>query len=177
MATKNAADFLLLEDVVGERLTRGERYKKITVNKGALLRAASLSSSATEAFSVSKAGEPRTNIKYKGTTLKISGAGRENSKVALLSEVEYRLLKGVAGDSARYEVYTSGRLKLSTGEEMFVELANVREPITAVLRWRGVVCRGGIGSVVPGFHRFGDKELKFGIEIVVSNIYFYTFNI
>ena len=53
MAAKTATDFLLLEDVVGERLTRGERYKKIAVNKGALLRAASLSS---ETFSVSKAG-------------------------------------------------------------------------------------------------------------------------
>ena len=168
MATKDAADFLLLEDVIGERLTRGERYKKIAVNKGALLRAASLSSAASEAFSVSKAGEPRANIKYKGTTVRIPGADRENSKVALLSEVEYRLLKAVAGDSARYEVYTSGRLKVNSGKEVFVKLANVSEPIAAVLRWRGVVHRGGIGSVVPGLHRFGDKELKFGIEIVVS---------
>ena len=53
-------------------------------------------------------GKPRTNINYKGTTIKLPGAGREDSKVALLSKVEYRLLKGVAGDSARYEVYTSG---------------------------------------------------------------------
>ena len=165
MAAKTATDFLLLEDVVGERLTRGERYKKIAVNKGALLRAASLSS---ETFSVSKAGKPRTNINYKGTTIKLPGTGREDSKVALLSKVEYRLLKGVAGDSARYEVYTSGRLKVSSGEEVFVKLPNVSEPVAAVLRWRGVVCRGGIGSAVPGFHRLGDKELKFGIEVVVS---------
>ena len=75
----------------------------------------------------------------------------------------------MAGDSARYEVYTSGRLKvLSSGEEVFVKLPNVSEPVAAVLRWRGVVCRGGIGSAVPGFHRLGDKELKFGIEVVVS---------
>lgn len=164
MATKDVAYYLLLEDVIGERLTRGERYKKIAVNKGALLRAASLSS---ENFSVSKAGKPRSNIKYKGTAVQIPGSG-ENSKVVLLTEVEYRLLKGVAGDSARYEVYTSGRLKVNSGEKVFVELANVSEPITAVLRWRGVVHRGGIGSAVPGLHRFGDKELKFGIEIVVS---------
>ena len=167
MATRDAAHFLLLEDVIGERLTRGERYKKIAVNKGALLKAASLSS---ETFSVSKAGKPRANIKYKGTTVRITGAGGEDSKVALLSEVEYRLLKGVAGDSARYEVYTSGRLKVNSGEEVFVELANVSEPVAAVLRWRGVVHRGGIGSVVSGLHRFGDKELKFGIEIVVSSL-------
>ena len=169
MAVKDATGLLLLEDVIGERLTRGERYIKIAVNKGALLKAASLRPTASrETFSVSKAGEPRTNTKYKGTTVRIPG-GRESSKIAPLSEVEYRLLKGVAGDSARYEFYTSGRLKLNSGDDVFVELASVSEPVAAVLRWRGVVHRGcGIGSTVPGLHWFGDKELKFGIEIVVS---------
>ena len=164
MAAKDAADFLLLEDVIGERLTRGERYKKITVNKGALLKAASLSAStASETFSVRKAGKPHSNIRYKGTTVRITG-GRESSKVVLLSEVERKLLKGVNGDSGRYEVYTSGRLKINSGDNVFVELASTREPIAAVLRWRGVV-----GSAVSGFRLLGDnKELKFGIEIVVS---------
>ena len=167
MAVKDATGLLLLEDVIGERLTRGERYTKIAVNKGALLKAASLSPTASETFSVSKAGKPRTNTKYKGTTVRIPG-GRESSKIAPLSEVEYRLLKGVAGDSARYEFYTSGRLKVNSGDDVFVELASVSKPVAAVLRWRGVVHRGGIGSAVPGLHWFGDKELKFGIEIVVS---------
>ena len=167
MATTDVADFLLLDEFIGERLTRGERYKKIAVSKGALLKGPIKPvsrSSPSHTFSVIKAGKPRTNTKYTGTTIRIPG-GRESSKIALLSKVEYRLMKGVAGDSARYEVYTSGRLKIKSGEEVFVKLANVSEPIAAVLRWRGVVYRG-IG--LPGFHRFGDKELKFGIEIAVS---------
>ena len=142
MAAKDVADFLLLEDVIGERLTRGERYEKITVNKGALLKAASprSASTASETFSVRKAGKPHSNIRYKGTTVRITG-GRESSKVVLLSEVERKLLKGVNGDLARYEVYTSGRLKVNSGDNVFVELASTREPIAAVLKWRGVVDR------------------------------------
>ena len=167
MAITDGTNFLLLDDFIGERLTRGERYKKIAVKRGALLsgpKPVSRSSAAADAFSVTRAGEPRTNTSYKGTTVKIPG-GRESSKIVLLSKEEHCLLKGVSGDSARYDVYFSGKLKLNSGDEVCVKLANLSEPITAVLRWRGVVKqRMGL------FHGFGAKlkELKFGIEIAVS---------
>lgn len=150
--------FLLLDDCIGERISRAERYKQIVVNKGALLKGPK----SLGRFSVSR-GNPRSNVRYCGATVRIPG-GKESSKVAPLSDLEFRFLKGVAGDSARYEVYTSGRLQLKVGENVFVKLAHVREPVAAVLRWRGVVHRG---INIPGF-RYYDTELKFGAEIVVG---------
>ena len=162
MAAAKMSTYILLVDFIGERLTRGERYKAIVVNKGALLKGPTHASS--EIFSV-RTGNPRSTKKYRGASVGVPG-GTQSRSVALLSKVDYRLLKGVAGDHARYEVYTSGRLEVNIGDNVFVRLTHLSdEPIAAVLKWRGAVYPKKMVSRIKQ-----DKELKFGIEIVVSQL-------
>lgn len=158
----NVKTYLLLVDFIGERHTRGERYKAIVINKGALLKGPK--SNYSEIFSVRSGYQHAAKRKYVGATVQIPD-GKQSSNVAPLSIVDYRLLKGVADDSSRYEVYISGRLQLNIGDNVFVKLTHLSdEPIAAVLRWKGVVHQK---AVIPGL-QFHDKELKFGVEIMVS---------